>query len=484
MGDSPPRATDPQRGEGPDTPWRIHVSDGLSGLPLTTRILVLLTPGISLKRWLIIGGLGLGAICLGVLLALQVPLGSGLDSLAGALGPRGTHSLLRGGICIVVGTVLTALAAYMLNRTLSNARSRRRHRAFIDSIYIDRVLSTGPKIVAIGGGSGLPNLLRGLKHYTTNITAVVTVADDGGSSGRLRSEMDMPPPGDIRNCLVALADPLYQSGAVMQELMDYRFSTNGQLDGHSFGNILIAALADIEGGFYKGVETAGQLLRIRGKVVPSTSSNVTLVGRTVSGQRLVGETEVGSTKEHLRMVSLDPHCAPPHPDAVQAIAEADLLILGPGSLFTSVVPNLLVSGIASAVEDTGALKMFVCNVADQPGETDGFTIPDYVEVIRHYAGHASIDAVVANSNLLDAEREAAFKLVRPEAVWNDSAEYVLADVISENRPTRHDPAKLAQAIIRAYSRNRGSRTRLPRSLYHPLPGHWELSAPSARVGPA
>ena len=255
MGDSPPRVTDPQRDEGPETPWRTHVSDGLPGLPLITRILVLLTPGISLKRWLIIGGLGLAAMCLGVLFALQVSLGPSLDPLAGAPG------LVRSGIFITIGMGLTGFAAFMLNRTLSNARSRRRRWPLIDSMYIDRVLATGPKIVAIGGGSGLPNLLRGLKHYTTNITAVVTVADDGGSSGRLRSELDMPPPGDIRNCLVALAD----SEAVIQELMDYRFSTNGQLDGHSFGNILIAALADIGGGFYKGVEIAGQLLAIRAR---------------------------------------------------------------------------------------------------------------------------------------------------------------------------------------------------------------------------
>ena len=188
MGDSPPRVTDPQRDEEPETPWRTHVSDGLPGLPLITRILVLLTPGISLKRWLIIGGLGLAAMCLGVLFALQVSLGPSLDPLAGAPG------LVRSGIFITIGMGLTGFAAFMLNRTLSNARSRRRHWPLIDSMYIDRVLAAGPKIVAIGGGSGLPNLLRGLKHYTTNITAVVTVADDGGSSGRLRSELDMPPP--------------------------------------------------------------------------------------------------------------------------------------------------------------------------------------------------------------------------------------------------------------------------------------------------
>ncbi len=404
------------------------------------------------------------SMALGILFALRVSLGPTLDALIATLSLRGTPNELRGGVFLVIGAVLSVSAAYMMNHTLSGARSRRRHRPVIDSLYIDRVLATGPNVVVIGGGSGLPNLLRGLKHYTTNITAVVTVADDGGSSGRLRSELDMPPPGDIRNCLVALAD----SEGVMQELMDYRFSTNGQLDGHSFGNILIAALANIGGDFYKGVEIAGQLLAVRGKVVPSTTGNVTLVGRTISGQQLVGETEVGSTNEHLRLVSLAPRDAPAHPEAIEAIAEADLLILGPGSLFTSVVPNLLVSGIASAVGSTGALKMLVCNVASQPGETDGFGVPDYVDVVRHYAGNSSVDIVVANNNLLDGEREEKFKLVRPEPVWNDLAECVLADVINEDQPTRHDPAKLALTITKTYQRRRGHRTRLPRRLHNPL----------------
>ena len=437
-----------------------------SGLPLSIRILVFLTPGISLKRWMIVGGLGLLSICLGVLFAVQVLLSPILDPMTATLNLEGNNSVLKGGTFVATGMVLTALAAHMLNRTLSNSRRRRSYLPLIDSIYIDRVLATGPKIVVIGGGSGLPNLLRGLKHYTTNITAIVTVADDGGSSGRLRSELDMLPPGDIRNCLVALSD----SDAVMQELMDYRFSTNGQLDGHSFGNILIAALSNIGGDFYKGVEIAGEMLAIRGKVVPSTSSKVTLVGRTISGQRLVGETEVGSTKEHLGMVSLDPHCPPAHPEAVRAITQADMLILGPGSLFTSLVPNLLVGGIASAVEGTPALKMFVCNVAEQPGETDGFSLPDYLEVIRHYGGQGSVEIVIANNNLLDGESATIYKLVGPEEVWTDHAECVLADVINEDQPTRHDPAKLAQTITRTYSRKRGNRTRLPRFPYNPLPG--------------
>jgi uncharacterized cofD-like protein len=309
----------------------------------------------------------------------------------------------------------------------------------------------------IGGGSGLPNLLRGLKHYTSNLTAVVTVADDGGSSGRLRSELDILPPGDIRNCLVALAD----SETVMQDLMDYRFSTNGQLDGHSFGNILIAALASIGGDFYKGVEIAGQLLAIRGKVIPSTTTNVTLVGSTVSGQRLVGESRVGAAGEDLRMVALYPPDAPAHPDAKRAIEEADLIILGPGSLFTSIVPNLLIRDIAGAVANAGGLKMYVCNVAGEPGETAGLSLLDHLNVIRYYAGTYSVDIVIANNNLLGGNVPDNIKLIDPEQTWQDPAVCVLADIIDESKPTRHDSGKLASIITQTYRQHRGKRRRLP-----------------------
>ena len=437
-----------------------------AALPWTTRVLALLILGTFLKRWLVAGALGLAAIAVGMLFIFQIPLGPTLDDLVGAFSLRGTPSELRGGAFIALGVALSATAVYMVSRTLSSARSRSRRLPLIDSLYVDQVLAAGPKIVVIGGGSGLPNLLRGMKHYTANITAVVTVADDGGSSGRLRSELDIPPPGDIRNCLVALAD----SEAVMQELMDYRFSSNGQLDGHSFGNMLIAALADIGGDFNKGVEIAGQLLAVRGKVVPSTSGNVTLVGRTVTGQSLIGESQVGSTNEPLGLVTLAPRDAPPHPDAVEAIAEADLIILGPGSLFTSVVPNLLVTGISEAVANAGALKMFVCNVACQAGETDGFTVQDHVDVIRRYAGPTSVDVVIANNNLLDGEREAAFDLIRPEPVRADLAHWVLADVINEDIPTGHHPTKLALTVSGEYQKRRGSRTRLPRRLRNTLGG--------------
>jgi uncharacterized cofD-like protein len=320
------------------------------------------------------------------------------------------------------------------------------------------VLGGGPKIVALGGGSGLPSLLRGLKHYTSNISAVVTVADDGGSSGRLRSELGILPPGDIRNCLVALAD----SEAVMQQLMDYRFSTNGQLDGHSFGNILIAALARIGGDFYKGVEAAGDLLAIRGKVIPSTHTDVTLVGSTVSGERLIGESRVGTAPERLSSIALMPPDAPGHPYAVQAIEGADLILLGPGSLFTSIVPNLLVRDIAEAVARSRGFKVYICNVAEEPDQTVGFSVADHLAVVRHYSGDSSVDAVIANSNVPEGPSPAGLSYIAPEAVKQDRVVYVAADVIDEAQPARHDPVKLAATIAATYQKHRGKRRRLPR----------------------
>ena len=431
--------------------------------PLVSSLLLLLIPGLSLKRWLALGAIGIAAVAIGVVFALELSLGPGFHSFVGVLSLRDTPPTVRGGVFIAIGVVAAGAATTGLVASLAAVWLRKRHWKFLDSLYVERVLSGGPRVVAIGGGSGLPNLLRGLKHYTSNITALVTVADDGGSSGRLRTELGILPPGDIRNCLVALAD----SEAVMQELMDYRFSTNGQLDGHSFGNILIAALASIGGDFYKGVEAAGKLLAVRGRVIPSTFTDVTLVGSTVSGRQLIGESRIGTSAERLRSLTLIPPDAPGHPDAIEAIKEAHLIILGPGSLFTSIVPNLLVREISTAIANSSALKMYVCNVADEPGATIGYSIMDHLSVIRHYAGEAAVNVVIANSNIAQSDRPESPNLILPKAGWDDDTIYVSADVIDEDRPTRHDSAKLASAVSNAYQRHRGKRRRLPR-LRRPL----------------
>ena len=322
-----------------------------------------------------------------------------------------------------------------------------------------RVLESGPRITVIGGGTGLPSLIRGIKNYSHNITAIVTMADDGGSSGRLRSELGIQPPGDIRNCLVALAD----SEDVMQQLMDYRFESSGQLNGHSFGNMLIAALADIGGDFSRAVEIAGELLAIRGRVVPSTTTDVTLIATTEAGETLTGETNVARASGRITSLSMSPPNPQAHPEAVAALLEADLIIIGPGSLYTSIVPNLLIPGIDDAVAKSKALKVYVCNVAEEPRQTVGYSVQDHLDVVRRYAGNGSVNVVIANGSIPAGPTPAGLDFIRPARPWNDPAILVEADVIDRDAMARHDPAKLAMTVADTYRRHRGKRRRLPRA---------------------
>ena len=322
-----------------------------------------------------------------------------------------------------------------------------------------RALESGPRITVIGGGTGLPSLIRGIKFYSHNISAIVTMADDGGSSGRLRSELGIQPPGDIRNCLVALAD----SEDVMQKLMDYRFESNGQLNGHSFGNMLIAALAGIGGDFSRAVEIAGELLAIRGRVIPSTTTDVTLVATTEAGETLTGESNVASASGRITALALRPPNPQAHPEAVAALRDADLIIIGPGSLYTSIVPNLLIPGIAKAMEQSKALKVYVCNVAEEPRQTVGYSVQDHLNVVRHYVGHGSVQAVIANSNIPDGPTPAGLDFIRPARPWDDAVLLVEANVIDQEATARHDPAKLALTVADTYRHHRGKRRRLPRA---------------------
>jgi uncharacterized cofD-like protein len=430
-------------------------NDRLVGGPVAA-LMFLLQPGLSFKRWLLLAALGGGAILLGVAFASQVPVGQSFSRLIGLATLRSIPPLLRGGIFLGIGLTIIIVAALGLYRSIYGVRRRRKTVGRLDSLYIERVLGAGPKVVAIGGGTGLSSLLRGLKYYTSNLTAVVTVADDGGSSGRLRTEMGILPPGDIRNCLAALAN----SEDVMQRLMDYRFATSWNLDGHSFGNMLIAALTSIGGSFDKGVEMAGELLAIRGRVIPSTPENVVLVGNTVSGRELIGESRVGAATEKLLEVALIPAAARAHPEAIKAIEQADLIILGPGSLFTSIVPNLLVSEIREAIVHSPALKMHVANVAEQPGETGGMSILDHVQVLRQYGGRECVDVVIANSFVPALREDAPRPLVLRPGEWKDTATCVLANVVDPANPTHHDPIKLASAIAAAYRKHRVVKRRL------------------------
>jgi uncharacterized cofD-like protein len=310
----------------------------------------------------------------------------------------------------------------------------------------------GPRVVSIGGGTGQPTVLRGLKHYTDHITAVVTVADDGGSSGRLRRDLGILPPGDFRNCLIALSDvePL------MEELFQYRFGADaGGLEGHAFGNLFLVAMTGVTGDFEMAVRECSRVLAVRGDILPSTLADVTLNAELADGTLVSGESRLPEGKAAVQRAFLTP--AEPHgyPDAVAAILEADLIVLGPGSLYTSVIPNLLVPDIRRAVRSSPAVKVYVCNVATQPGETDKFGVLEHVRALMEHVGSGVFDYVLVNSDQSPA------RLIKPE--WHVEAvdlpldttypgvEFIRAPVVNPDNPLRHDPDRLARALLSLYA---------------------------------
>lgn len=315
----------------------------------------------------------------------------------------------------------------------------------------------GPKIVAVGGGTGLSTMLRGLKRYTKNLTAVVTVADDGGGSGMLRRDIGMPPPGDIRHCMEALAN----TEPIMERLLTYRF-TEGTLAGQSFGNLILAALNGVTGSFEEAVSQMSQVLAITGRVIPVTSADVQLEAVFENGTRVVGESKIYSFKKEqdcrISHVALIPERPAPLPAALAAIGEADLILLGPGSLYTSVIPNLLVDGVAHAIAQSDAPKIYVCNIMTQDGETEGYTAADHLEALLAHGEPGLVDICLANSapvqpELLEKYREEdAVPLPvdreRIAALGLELVERPVANV--EGRYARHDPGKLAQAVLDIY----------------------------------
>jgi len=315
----------------------------------------------------------------------------------------------------------------------------------------------GPKIVAVGGGTGLSTMLRGLKRYTSNLTAVVTVADDGGGSGMLRRDIGMPPPGDIRHCMEALAN----TEPIMQQLLTYRF-TDGTLAGQSFGNLILAALNGVTGSFEEAVRQMSHVLAITGQVIPVTSADVQLEAVFENGTRVVGESKIFSFKKEqdcrIQRVALIPERPKPLPAALEAIAQADLILLGPGSLYTSIIPNLLVEGVAEAIAGADAPKIYVCNIMTQEGETEGYTAADHVEALLSHGAPGLLDLCLANSapvqpGLLEKYRQEdaaplAVDRERIAALGLGVVEKPVAD--QGGNYARHDPDLLAQAILEIY----------------------------------
>jgi uncharacterized cofD-like protein len=313
-------------------------------------------------------------------------------------------------------------------------------------------INRGPKVVAIGGGTGLPNLLSGLKNFSSNLTAIVTVADDGGSSGRLRADLGVPPPGDLRNCLVALAE----TEPLMGRLFQYRFTGAGGLSGHSFGNLFIAAMSEVTGDFGQAIEESSKVLAITGRVMPVTLDSVRLSAELSDGRTVKGESAISNAKGRVVKLMLDPPGVKPNPDVLQAIAEADAIVMGPGSLYTSILPNLLVPGLADAVARARALKIYVCNIMTQPGETDSFRVSDHVSALQTQTGKGLADYVVANSEMpsesvlrhYESEGQQLVELDK-KALSDLGVRLVKARLLeSRGQLVRHNPEKLARAIMR------------------------------------
>lgn len=419
-------------------------------------------PGLGIKRWIVL--LSVGTIVFGIGIGGFLLYLSQKENLPGWLSSVLNINNVPVGLAIVIslllGGTLLALAIVGLSTNLV-APYRKSGEPVTHAISKFKERSRGPAIVAIGGGTGLPSLLRGLTEHTNNITAIVTVADDGGSSGRLRRELGLIPPGDFRNNISALA----KDEALMTQLMQYRFGgpiegngEHGTLQGHAFGNLLLAALSGITGSFDEALVSVGKVLAMSGRVLPSTLSNVTLVAMTSNEAsselvRRVGESSIAYVGGRIESVDLEPADIPAYPLAVKAILNADLVAIGPGSLYTSIIPNLLVPEIAQALVITRAKRIYICNLATQPGETDNYGVADHVEAIRRHvamkAGHtgACLDLVLVNNNLSIPPETGGGNTLFIKPVPMEDLETVTADLVDRQQPWRHDVQKLARAVI-------------------------------------
>ena len=417
-----------------------------------------LTPGLGVKRWLALVLAGITLLGVGLAYYLldfyrTAPETWWLPALSVAalrFLPRPLRVLIFGGI----GVGIVAYGLWGLNRALMRPFLRP-GKQIVDELSQFQRRGRGPRIVVIGGGHGLSTLLRGLKAYTRNLTAVVTVADDGGSSGKLRETMGILPPGDIRNCLAALSN----DEAMMTQLFQYRFSGSDGLGGHSFGNLFISALSEITGSFEEAVAESGRVLSVHGRVLPSTLHDVKLVAdmslpNSAYEVRVEGESRIPEFAGRVRRVWLEPDDAPAFPPAIKAILAADVIVIGPGSLYTSILPNLLVKDIAAAVRASRALKLFICNVASQTGETDAYSCYDHLKALEAHIGEGLVELVIAN-DYHDAK-------LPDDSDWVDIGDELsgdrrlyTADLLDREHPWRHDAESLAQTIINLYEERTG-----------------------------
>jgi len=403
-----------------------------------------LYPGMRIKRWIFLFTLGI--------VAVMFAAGFLWFGYAKYLDTHKANLLVFGTLLFMTGIVMMIIGIRKMVKSFVTVFLPRREKDLVDIMFKQRQLSKGPKIAVVGGGTGLSVLLHGLKELTSNITAIVTVADDGGSSGRIRADFDVLPPGDIRNCLVALAD----AEGLMGELFQYRFTEGEGLKGHSFGNLFITALSKITGDFDKAIKESSKVLAIRGSVVPSTLDKVTLVAKRADGTQTSGESKIPAENSisPIKSVFLSPDNARPTPEALLALRDADAIVFGPGSLYTSILPNLLIDGVVEEVLRSRAVKIYICNVMTQHGDTDGFKASDHLDVLIRHTHHAIIDYVIINTAKIPERLQEKYKAESAYPVEADIKKIrelgigvVEGDMTSVDGYVRHNADKISKRIM-------------------------------------
>lgn len=400
------------------------------------RIIKWFYPGMRVKRWIVLLAVAVMLLTFGAAGFLVVEV---------SIFKRALYIL-----AIVLGAFAGIVGLRNILGSLITVFLPQGEKELVDIIYRKRYLEKGPRIVAIGGGTGLSVLLQGLKEYTTNLSAVVTVADDGGSSGRIRQQFDILPPGDIRNCLVALAD----APSLMQQLFQFRFDASSELAGHSFGNLFITVMTKLTGDFEKAVKESSKVLAIRGQVIPSTLDKVSLAAQYKDGSTAIGEASIPKERRPIANVYLNPAHVYATPEALKAITLAQAIILGPGSLYTSVIPNLLIKEITEAIAKSPALKIYICNVMTQSGETEGYTAYDHIKAVVDHSSPKIIDYCIVNSSPIAKEllerykQENSFPVtVDMQHIRHAGYRVIEDDIINDKDYVRHDPMKLARIIM-------------------------------------
>ena len=416
-----------------------------------------LYPGMRFKRWLLLFAGGVMLASLGIAVVFNYKY---IDNIEEAIfravylwsgSYDYTFTALVGMLMVLLGFgVMLVAARFVIRSVITVLLPANSSEKLVDLIYEKRKLGKGPAITVVGGGHGLSVLLRGIKQATSNVTAVVTVADDGGSSGRLREELGMIPPGDLRNCLVALAD----TEPLMEKLFQHRFEGDSQLSGHSFGNLFIAAMAQVTGDVETALKESSKVLAVKGRVLPASKEFVRLDAIMEDGSIVCGESKIPEAHKKIHRVKLFPE----HVEAVQssldALRDAEAIVLGPGSLYTSIMPNLLVEGIGDALCRSKAVKIYICNVMTQPGETDGYTASMHVKAILDHAGRNAVDYVIVNSTPVpeDLKKKYAEAGAYPVIVDEDVLKalgvgVIKADLITNHDAIHHDPKKLAESVM-------------------------------------